>query len=178
MTEEAWDEGGTRRVTVSFSVEIGAKDDRSSAEIAEAIMAEYGHRGGDATMFLEPVPTAPIGHEEVLQHLLADHGEHLRTTTDPLSLGDFVTVNYVNPLYARATSPSEGAIGRLERFVASGGDTEVLLEGLGNPSALVVGNPVDGVRLYGPFRYPEDADGFAEAELRHQEWWSVELHRP
>jgi hypothetical protein len=48
----------------------------------------------------------------------------------------------------------------------------------GNLSVLVVGNPVDGVRFYGPFTYPEDADRFAEAELRNQEWWSVELHRP
>jgi hypothetical protein len=51
-----------------------------------------------------------VSYEQVLQHLLHAHGEHLRTTIDPLSLGDFVTVNYVNPLYARAKARPERAI--------------------------------------------------------------------
>lgn len=56
-------------------------------------------------------------YEEVLQHLLAAHGEHLRTTeSDPLSLGDFVTLNYVNPLYARAKAHAEAHPERVIRF--------------------------------------------------------------
>lgn len=56
-------------------------------------------------------------YEEVLQHLLEAHGEHLRTTeSDPLSLGDFVTVNYVNPLYVRAKAHAEAHPERVIRF--------------------------------------------------------------
>lgn len=49
----------TRTVIVSFAVELDPADKRDAAAIAQAILAEYGQRGGDPSMFLEPVTCGP-----------------------------------------------------------------------------------------------------------------------
>ena len=43
---------------------------------------------------------------------------------------------------------------------------------------LVIGNPVDGVRIVGPFPDPEDVDEYAETHERNEEWWMVTLELP
>ena len=47
-----------------------------------------------------------VTKEEVLEHLVQQHEKYLRETEHamPLSLSDYVTVNYTNLLYRRSQS--------------------------------------------------------------------------
>ena len=36
---------------------------------------------------------------------------------------------------------------------------------------VLVGNPVDGLTVHGPFTNPEDATAYAEVEFKHDDWW-------
>ena len=40
------------------------------------------------------------------------------------------------------------------------------------------GNPFDGLVLHGPFDSVEDANGWAETELRRETWWVMKLEEP
>jgi hypothetical protein len=42
-------------------------------------------------------------------------------------------------------------------------------------SCLIVGNPVDGIRIVGPFDDSDDAIAFAEASLKHEQWLVTSL---
>jgi hypothetical protein len=41
--------------------------------------------------------------------------------------------------------------------------------------AIVIGNPMDGFTIHGPFPSAEDADEYAETKLRGEEWWLTSL---
>lgn len=41
--------------------------------------------------------------------------------------------------------------------------------------ALLVGNPVDGITVYGPFTDHELASDYAETHFRHEEWWLIDM---
>lgn len=44
-------------------------------------------------------------------------------------------------------------------------------------SVLIVGDPIDGITLYGPFSNGERAVEYAEQRFRSETWWATELHR-
>ena len=44
--------------------------------------------------------------------------------------------------------------------------------------AVITGNPVDGLILYGPFEGAEAANEWAAVELKHEEWWVTRLESP
>lgn len=43
---------------------------------------------------------------------------------------------------------------------------------------LLVGNPVDGIAVFGPFNNGEEANEWADDHLRNEEWWAVALNSP
>jgi hypothetical protein len=43
-----------------------------------------------------------------------------------------------------------------------------------SPQVVVVGNPVDGIAIFGPFPTLEAAQEYADS-LGHHEWWITEL---
>ena len=43
---------------------------------------------------------------------------------------------------------------------------------------VITGNPGDGFVYYGPFDDAEQANAWAEDELRNAEWWVIELLNP
>ena len=53
----------TRTVLVQFTVEVAASDTRTVDEITEAVLAEYGHRGGDESLYVEPVKKPAFGSD-------------------------------------------------------------------------------------------------------------------
>lgn len=40
---------------------------------------------------------------------------------------------------------------------------------------VVSGNPFDGLTIYGPFPYVEDAIEWADSDLRDEPWWIVKV---
>lgn len=42
---------------------------------------------------------------------------------------------------------------------------------------VVTGNPVDGFTFYGPFTDPEDANEWADDNLRNLDWWVIPIHK-
>lgn len=40
---------------------------------------------------------------------------------------------------------------------------------------LIVGNPFDGLRVFGPFDSTDEIDGYTEEHHAHDEWWVVKL---
>ena len=45
-------------------------------------------------------------------------------------------------------------------------------------SVVVVGNPVDGITIHGPFDDPNTANEWADIHCRGDEWWVVSLVKP
>lgn len=45
---------------------------------------------------------------------------------------------------------------------------------------VLVGDPVDGIFIYGPFMCPEDAIDWAEHDRcsKTETWWVTEIHEP
>jgi hypothetical protein len=53
------------------------------------------------------------------------------------------------------------------------------IEGEDVPRIVVcVGNPFNGIDLYGPFEHWDDANEWAEREHRNSEWWTYCLRQP
>ena len=46
------------------------------------------------------------------------------------------------------------------------------------PHGILAGNPVDGLRLIGPFDSIEVLNEWAEDHLHHAEWWAVRMEAP
>ena len=43
---------------------------------------------------------------------------------------------------------------------------------------IVVGNPIDGTNMFGPFNTSEDALWYGENNYVDEDWWMVELITP
>lgn len=48
-------------------------------------------------------------------------------------------------------------------------------EASNQPHAVVFGNPIDGLRMQGPFADHDSAHSFAETEFAGSDWWIVNL---
>jgi hypothetical protein len=46
------------------------------------------------------------------------------------------------------------------------------------PHVVVVGNPFDGLMIYGPFADHNDAEMFGSLDNNGEDWWVVELEDP
>ena len=46
-----------------------------------------------------------------------------------------------------------------------------------NTYVIVVGNPIDGINLIGPFTDVDEPNEYAERHVR-DEWWVVEVRQP
>lgn len=42
----------------------------------------------------------------------------------------------------------------------------------------VVGDPIDGISLIGPFASPDDVRSYCESERNDRAWWCVPMVRP
>jgi hypothetical protein len=40
---------------------------------------------------------------------------------------------------------------------------------------VLVGNPVDGLTIYGPFTTGEDANDWADSNVKNEDWWAAPL---
>lgn len=58
----------------------------------------------------------------------------------------------------------------LEGADVEGADVEGA-EAATDPAVVVVGNPCDGFRFFGPFFSCEEANDWADVEMRNDEWW-------
>lgn len=43
------------------------------------------------------------------------------------------------------------------------------------PALVITGNPIDGFSYHGPFRNSEEANDWADDELRGEEWWVAHM---
>jgi hypothetical protein len=43
---------------------------------------------------------------------------------------------------------------------------------------IILGNPVDGIVIFGPFDGPLEAVNWAEMQMRGNTWWVTELKEP
>ncbi len=45
-------------------------------------------------------------------------------------------------------------------------------------TVVVVGDPINGITIYGPFKDAEDAISWAQSEVTKEPWWTAALETP